>query len=145
MFIKSPQTAAEWEEYFHLRWEVLRSPWGKPLGSEQDEIEFSKGTFHAMIIESDGEVIGVGRLHLIPTNIAQVRYMAVKEGYQGKGIGTNLIKNLEETARVNKVSSIVLQARENAVKFYEKHGFHKKEKSFLLYEKIQHYLMEKNL
>jgi hypothetical protein len=38
-----------------------------------------------------------------------------------------------------------LQARENAVGFYKRCGYAVKEKSYLMWEVIQHYLMEKEL
>lgn len=40
---------------------------------------------------------------------------------------------------------IVLNARENAIKFYEKNGYHIIEKSYLLFGKIQHYKMIKRI
>jgi predicted GNAT family N-acyltransferase len=42
-------------------------------------------------------------------------------------------------------SKIFLQARENAVPFYITMGFRVTEKTFLLFEKIQHFAMEKDL
>lgn len=27
------------EEYYYLRWKVLRKPWNQPIGSEKDELE----------------------------------------------------------------------------------------------------------
>ena len=40
---------------------------------------------------------------------------------------------------------MILNARENAVLFYKKLGYHITEKSNLLYGKIQHYRMKKNI
>ena len=43
------------------------------------------------------------------------------------------------------LQQIELQARENAVEFYKNSGFTVKEKSFVLWDIIQHYLMVKDI
>ena len=75
----------------------------------------------------------------------QIRFMAVENGQQRKGYGTRLLTSLEEAARELNLDTIILQARENAVPFYERHGYRVEEKSFLLFDEIQHYLMKKRL
>ena len=40
---------------------------------------------------------------------------------------------------------VILQARQDAVPFYEHHGYNVVEKTFLLFDEIQHYLMRKEL
>jgi GNAT superfamily N-acetyltransferase len=71
--------------------------------------------------------------------------MAVNEAFQGKGVGKALIKFLENRAVTMGIGTIILQARENAVNFYLSQGYSVVEKTFLLYDSIQHYLMQKNL
>lgn len=145
MIIKSPQSEDDWANYFHLRWQVLRAPWSQPKDSEKDELEFLETTFHAMAINDNKEVIGVARLNLIENNRAQIRFMAVSSNYQCQGVGAGLINFLENTARMNKINRIILQARENALHFYLKKGYTVREKTFLLYNQIQHYRMEKDI
>jgi predicted GNAT family N-acyltransferase len=41
--------------------------------------------------------------------------------------------------------NVILHAREIAVPFYERMGFHVAEKSHLLFGEIQHYLMQKKI
>ena len=142
MEVIQPQSPEEFENYYNLRWEVLRKPWGKPRGSEQDEDEHR--SVHAMIC-MNGEVVAVGRLHFNSPAEAQIRYMAVREDVRGKGVGEKILSYLESVAKQRAATLIILQARENAVKFYERNGYSIKEKSFLLWDEIQHYLMEKAL
>jgi hypothetical protein len=52
---------------------------------------------------------------------------------------------MEEIARNKGASSMILQARENAVKFYESCGYRIVEKTFLMWGEIQHYLMSRPL
>jgi N-acetylglutamate synthase-like GNAT family acetyltransferase len=77
--------------------------------------------------------------------IGQIRFMAVEDGQQGKGLGKKIVEFLEIKAKELQLTKIELQARENAVKFYESMGYTIKERSFLLWGQIQHYLMEKTI
>jgi N-acetylglutamate synthase-like GNAT family acetyltransferase len=128
-----------------LRWRILRQPWGQKLGTERDDLEFDETSFHAMAINTDGTIVGVARLQIIINFQAQIRYMAVDSQMQGKNVGSLLISYLEQIASKHGITNIILQARENAVPFYLKHNYTIKEKSFLLYNKIQHFLMAKEL
>lgn len=145
MIIRSPENNEEWINYFHLRWLILRSPWQQPVGSEKDELEFEKNTIHAMALADSNLVVGVARLNVLPTNIAQIRFMAVADEQQGTGVGSKLIEYLEKKAKLMGVQSIQLQARENAVDFYKMNKYVVIEKTFLLYDQIQHYLMTKSI
>jgi ribosomal protein S18 acetylase RimI-like enzyme len=77
--------------------------------------------------------------------VGQVRFMAVAKNYQGKGLGEKILTQLELVAKEKQLAKIELQARENAVKFYEKNGYSIVQSSFLLWGQIQHYLMQKIL
>jgi N-acetylglutamate synthase-like GNAT family acetyltransferase len=90
-------------------------------------------------------VIACGRLQENEGKIGQVRFMAVDNHYQGKGLGKKILVFLEEKAKELSLVKIELQARENALEFYKANGYEIKEKSFLLWGQIQHYLMEKSL
>lgn len=146
MIVKSPENTKEWDSYYWLRWEILRKPWNQPIGSERDKLDEHLDSFHAMAVDDFNKVMGVARLHLVtPGNRAQIRFMAVNTQNQAKGIGKLLIQYLENVAKQNNVKEIILQARENAVGFYIKEGYQVIEKSFVLYNQIQHYLMLKTL
>ena len=80
MIIKEPKTKEEFEQYYDLRWKILRQPWNQPRGSEKDEKE--NESIHIMLIHND-KVIGCGRGHFNSPTEAQIRYMAVEEGFQG--------------------------------------------------------------
>ncbi|MGL4598737.1 MAG: GNAT family N-acetyltransferase [Bacteroidia bacterium] len=138
--VTAPSTPQEFEHYYQLRWEVLRKPWNQPIGSERDEAEAS--AIHAMIYEQE-ECLAVGRLQFNSETEAQVRFMGVRADQNGRGLGRAIMDYLEEKAVANGRNHIVLQARENAVVFYERLGYTITEKSFLLWGIIQHYKMEK--
>ena len=144
MKIIEPNSSAEFEQYYNLRYEVLRKPWFQPKGSEKDDGD--KSSIHRMIIdESNGKAVAVGRLQFNTSEEAQIRYMAVSGNYQLKGYGNIIVKTLEDIALNKGIRNIILQARENALKFYWKNGYEIIEKSYLLFDEIQHWLMVKKI
>ncbi len=144
MKIIEPNSSAEFEQYYNLRYEVLRKPWLQPKGSEKDDDD--KSSIHRMIIdESNGKAVAVGRLQFNTSEEAQIRYMAVSDNYQLKGYGNIIVKTLEDIALNKGIRNIILQARENALKFYWKNGYEIIEKSYLLFDEIQHWLMVKKI
>ena len=97
------------------------------------------------MIHSNKEVIGIGRLHDVDEQTSQIRYMAVDKDSRIHSFGTKILLNLIQHAKYNDKKYIILHARENAVKFYKNNGFELLEKSHLLFDKIQHYLMKISL
>ena len=139
--IKQPKTEKEFEAYYDLRWRVLREPWKQPRASEKDELE--NASFHIMACNEDNKIMGVGRLHFNNKSEAQIRYMAVDSEYLNRGVGKLIIKALEKKARQKQCKTILLEAREPALNFYEKQGYDVIKKSYLLFDGIQHYSMKK--
>lgn len=132
------------EDYFRVRWECLRKPWGKAKGSEMGDDEDSADHF-CVVSAFNGDVIACGRSHRISVDTLQFRYMAVSENYRGQGLGKLLIAAMEDAARQNGISRVILQARENAVEFYESNGYRIEEKTYILFDTIQHFKMVKDL
>ena len=141
--IIQPKTENEFKSYYQLRWDLLRAPWNQPKGSETDDIE--DRCFHLMAVDDDSEVIAVARLQFNSETEAQIRYMAVTESNQRQGIGRRLIETMEKHASASACKKIVLDAREPAVGFYQRLGYSIDEKSYLLFEQIQHFRMSKVL
>lgn len=141
--VREPQTPEEFKAYYALRWKLLRKPWSQPKGSEKDDKE--KEAYHLMAIKEEESLspLGIGRLHLNNKKEAQIRYMGVKEDYQGEGIGSSLLKKLESKAQEWKVEKITLNARENAIGFYKNFGYKIVKKAHTLFGEIPHYKMEK--
>ena len=144
MKIIEPTTSEEFKKYYNLRYEILRKPWGQPPGSERDEGE--ETSIHRMIIDNTtGNALAVGRLQFNSTHEAQIRYMAVADDLQGKGLGSQIISALEDVARGKGIQRIILSARENALQFYKNNGYEIVRKTHLLFGEIQHWLMGKEL
>jgi N-acetylglutamate synthase-like GNAT family acetyltransferase len=142
MHLSQPETAEEFAQYYELRWRILRKPWGQPRGSEQDMEEGN--AYHIMAVDND-QVVAVARLQFPLPSQAQLRYMAVDQPFQGQGIGRAIVEHMEQYARQQGAGSLFLHARDNALGFYKSMGYSISEKSYLLFESIQHYKMQKGL
>ena len=143
LIVKQATTREQVNAIIRLRYMILRKPWDQPADTATDALE--ETSFNACIEVQKGEVIACGRLQENDADTGQVRFMAVNTGYQGKGLGKNVLDFLELEAKNRGLKKIELQARENALAFYKHCGYTVKEKSFLLWGQIQHYHMEKNI
>ena len=137
-----PKTENDFQKYYNLRWRILRKPWAQPEGSERDSDE--ENYYHIMAVINEN-IVGIARLEFPDNGLAQLRYMAVDDDYQGHGIGRKIVEHMEQYSKDNNVHELFLNARENAVGFYEKSGYRVTEKSYLLFDSIQHYKMIKIL
>lgn len=138
--VRTPETQDEWSRYYGLRWQILRKPWNQPEGSEKDAREHD--TWHRAVFCGD-RMAGVARMQMNTVDEAQIRYMAVAEEFRGMGFGRMLVQSLEEVAREQGAERVMLDARSDAVGFYVVLGYRVVSDSYLLFDKIQHYLMQK--
>ena len=120
ILFKTPSNSEEFKNYDLFRWEILRKPIGKSIESLKDEYEDS--SYH-LIGVIDNKIIACGRLHFNNAYEAQIRYMAIDEHYQRKGIGVKVIELLEAEAKKNQINKIVLNARNHVIEFYKKSGY----------------------
>ena len=141
--VKIASTNQQLNSILKLRYEILRKPWSQPIDSATDQLE--EKSINAFIQNNKGVFIACGRLQENENKIGQIRFMAVDQNYQGKGLGKLIITSLEEKAKDLQLNKIQLQARENAVSFYKNNGYVMIEKTFLLWDQIQHFLMEKQI
>jgi thioesterase domain-containing protein len=140
---RSPKNALEFEQYYQLRWQVLRQPWGQALGSERDSLE--QESFHRMIIDENNQVLAVGRLEKSSQFTGKIRFMAVSEAAQGQGLGQQMMEALELQAKTLGITDLTLNARENAVVFYQRLGYTLHGFSHSLFDEIKHFSMSKTL
>lgn len=140
--IKTPESNQEWENYYQLRYEVLRKPLGQPEGSERndgDEI----GRHFALYDEN--KLVAIARLDIVDEITCQVRFVAVDTTEQGKGYGRIIMKHIEKEALNFGFKKMILHARDYAVNFYQSLDYTLVEASYKLFGVLQHYLMIKDL
>jgi ribosomal protein S18 acetylase RimI-like enzyme len=98
-----------------------------------------------MAVDPEQSVLGVGRLHFDTIGEARIRYMGVAMQWRRRGIGTLILRGLEEKARGLGAVRIVLDARETALGFYRKHGYIATGPGPMLFNRIAHVRMEKRV
>ncbi|RUO63705.1 bifunctional GNAT family N-acetyltransferase/hotdog fold thioesterase [Pseudidiomarina insulisalsae] len=117
----SPSNDAHWQTYFDLRYRVLREPFQRPRGSEQDE--YDRVGYHRMVVNEAGQAVAVGRLHFNSPDEGQIRFMASAPEHRGEGHGVAIVHALEQVAREEGASHIVINSRDNTLGFYLKCGY----------------------
>ena len=98
-----------------------------------------------MAVDPGHCALGVGRLHFSTIGEARIRYMGVATEYRRRGIGTLILRGLEEKALRLGAARIVLDARETALGFYRKHGYVATGPGPMLFNRIAHVRMEKRV
>lgn len=142
--VRPPATATELAAYRDLRWRVLCAPWGRPRDSELDDREAD--AIHLVAVETaGGTVVGAGRAHFNTAAEAQIRRMAVEAAWRGRGVGTAILHELEARAAAAGARRIVLSARDTAVPFYRRHGYHVERPGETLFDVIPHFWMAKEV
>jgi predicted GNAT family N-acyltransferase len=143
MRIIEPVTPGDFQQYYELRWKILRAPWNQPRGSERDSHDAD--STHLMMIDNRDVAVAVGRLHFNGIREAQIRYMAVAVAQQRRGCGSRMLQALEQKAATLGASRIVLDAREAALGFYARQGYSAEGPGHMLYNSISHIRMRKTL
>lgn len=138
--IRTPITPKEWDLYYALRYYVLRKPLNQPLGSERNDGDLTG--IHFALFE-DGMLRAIARLDKTDDETAQTRFVAVDTVAQGKGFGKLIMDAVEAKSIARGDKKMILHARDYALPFYLRLGYTEIEKSYKLFDVLQHYLMEK--
>ena len=120
--IKSPVTREDYKEYYGLRYEVLRKPWGQPKGTEKDDYEPISQHFMA-VDDQTNEVVGVVKLCEREPGVGWLSHLAVAASRQNKGIGELLVKTVEKAALEKGYKVIGCLSRLNTTMYFEKFGY----------------------
>ncbi len=75
-----------------------------------------------ILAEENGRVVGVGALHLVWDELAEIRAMAVAPDYAGKGIGLAIVNQLADDAGELGVKTLFTLTYQPV--FFAKAGFH---------------------
>ena len=74
-----------------------------------------------VVAESGGEVVGCGALHVMWSDLAEVRTLAVDPAWRGRGVGHALLEALLDRARALDLRRVFCLTFE--VDFFGRHGF----------------------
>ena len=140
MEIRTPYSEQEWEDYYDLRYRILREPLNKPRGSERNDGDLTG--IHLALFE-DERIKAIARLDAPEPTISQVRFVAVDNGIRGKGYGRLIMEAAERKSKESGNHKMILHARDYALDFYLRLGYTNLGKSYKLYDVLQHFEMEK--
>ena len=110
----------EYAQELDLRWRVLRRPLG--FGRDAVAFPFEAESLHLVAIEA-GRVVGCVLFHPEGPATGRLFQMAVEPGRQGTGLGTRLVRALEDEVTRRGFREITLHARDTAVAFYAGLGY----------------------
>lgn len=74
-----------------------------------------------VVADIDGEIVACGSLLVMWGDLAEVRSLAVKPGYQGRGLGQQVVRTLVDEARTLGIPTVFCLTR--AVDFFAGLGF----------------------
>ena len=129
------------EAELDLRFRILREPLGMVRGSEWFDHE--EDCVHVVAVEED-RVVGCVLFHPTCENGGRLLQMAVEEHLQGHGVGRLLVEMLEREVAGDGIGWVQLHAREHAIGFYERLGYHCVGEPYVEVS-IPHRNMKKNL
>lgn len=131
----------EYLQMVNLRDNLLRRPLG--LTFSHDELMQEKDEI-LIVCTDDETMLGCCMLVRMDNETLRLRQMAVAANLHGKGIGASIINFAENLAKDKGYKKITMHARDTAIGFYEKFGYHIKGKQFIEVN-TPHHVMEKLL
>jgi N-acetylglutamate synthase-like GNAT family acetyltransferase len=121
MYIRTiAHNSNEYDQMIGLRITELLEPIGVAASYIDKEGERSDILMAAF---DDKEMIGCCVLTPRGSGVVQLRQMAVRRDYRGKGIGASIVDFAEAVARENGFATLMMHARDPVVGFYEKSGY----------------------
>ena len=87
----------------------------------KDAVTYYEAVHEFRVIEVDGVVVGCGALHVMWEDLAEVRTVAVRPEFKGRGLGSALLNGLLQDARDLGVQRVFCLTFETG--FFGGHGF----------------------
>jgi len=115
-------TIDELESIRQLRHEVLDPARVVASDMTLGERDFDASTIHFAAFV-DGVAQSTVRIDSLGEGIFEVRKMATREAYRGRGLGSAVLRAAVQVARKNHARLIQLDARQEALVFYAKLGY----------------------
>lgn len=124
--MKPVESESDWKQYHRIReTEVFLPHFGEDFEYDKEHKDEFKPKNHPMVFCLENEIVGVVRLdHSTKTRLT-MRVFGFDKAHQGKGHGTVALQLLEQYALDQGFKSVVLNAHESAIKFYEKNNYEK--------------------
>ena len=88
---------------------------------KRDSDEIASNIRSYVIFEDKNNIIGIGALHIYSKDLGEIRSLVVKDDYQKKGIGKNIVLALEKEAKNLHLKQLLTLTYQK--EFFEKLGF----------------------
>ncbi|AYC29039.1 GNAT family N-acetyltransferase [Paenisporosarcina cavernae] len=138
---KQVTTDKERDDAFSVRKMVFVEEQGVPIHLELDDQDAT--AIHFVSYDED-VVFGAGRVRDLGDGIAKVERVCILPSYRGKHLGNLMMEKMENYARENGFTKIILNSQSYAVPFYEKLHYEITSPEFMD-AGIPHRAMEKKL
>lgn len=139
--VKLVESEGDMEAAIAVRFRVFVDE--QSIAPEEELDEADATATHAIAIR-EGKVVGTGRLVWGEDGNALIGRMAVDVQWRRKGVGGEILKFLEDSARKQGLTRSVLHAQEYVKSFYAAHGYQQHGDTFLEVD-IPHVEMRKDL
>ncbi len=126
--LKLVETEAEMEAALAVRMRVFVAEQSVPA---EEELDDEDATATHVIARHNELVIGTGRLLIRAEGTCQIGRMAVDQPWRRQGVGGRLLLYLEQEARSQGMSQVMLHAQEYVKGFYAAHGYLERGELFL--------------
>ncbi|WP_059068282.1 GNAT family N-acetyltransferase [Mediterraneibacter massiliensis] len=115
-----------------------------PKEVERDTYDRLEGRCDHFLIRNQGEDAGALRCLYIEENIVKIQRFCILREWRGKGVGKQAVKYIEKYYHSRNVKKIEMDAKYEAVGFYEACGYEKVSDIFIEADK-KHITMRKNI
>lgn len=105
------------DEVLHLRDVVLRQP--LHLTFHTEDITAEAEDVHFAAYDDEWNLVGTLLMTQMTPTTYKMRQVAVRPHMQGRGVGRYMVAKVERWCGTNHISTIVLSARAEAVRFYQ--------------------------
>ena len=141
LVVRRAATSPEMAGARALRIEVFVGEQGVPEELELDALDAT--AVHAVALDG-AEVVGTGRLLRLSGQEAQIGRMAVRASFRRRGVGSRILRLLEDEAKEMGAVQVVLHAQSYVSAFYRGLGYREEGPPFFE-AGIEHILMRKAL
>jgi predicted GNAT family N-acyltransferase len=141
--VKRVKNKKDLVEAFYIRKEVFVNEQGISLADEFDEFDTINGFCDHILVYSNDQAVGTGRLRVI-NDFGKLERICILQPYRQYGLGKIIIKTLEKIAYERGLSQVKLHGQKQAEGFYIKLGYQTSSEVFLE-DGIPHILMMKKL
>ena len=126
--VKLVETEEEMEAAIGVRFRVFVTEQSVPAEEELDDAD---ATATHCIALHQGQVVGTGRLVHPEGDAIYIGRMAVDLAWRRQGIGSQILRFLEEEAKTQGMQRCILDAQEYVKAFYAAHGYQEHGDTFL--------------